>query len=320
MNIITIGGSAGALTALKEIIFELPESINAAIFIVIHFPEDKESFLTEILKKRAELNIVHAVNNCSIEKGNVYIAPPGFHLIIKKGKLLLSNGPKENRFRPSIDVLFRSASLAYGSLVTGVILSGALDDGVAGLSAIKKSGGVAVVQDPEDAIMDGLPLNAIKDVEPDYCMPAAEIASVLQSVANKKEKTKIMKKDELLEWESSFAEGQTFDMGEIKKHSDATRYICPLCEGPLFKLHDKKMDRYRCFVGHAFSAETLLNLTNEKIEHLLWTTYRTMDEKKEMLSNMITDKSAYEKEEQKITHQLSILKSILEANEHHKNQ
>ena len=314
MNIIVIGGSAGALPAVKQIFSAVTSPLDGAVFIVIHFPEDKISYLPKILGKKSVMPALHASDGCVIEKGKIYIAPPARHMIIKEGKTFLSDGPKENRFRPSIDVLFRSAATAYGPMVTGIILSGALDDGVAGLIAIKKSGGATIVQDPTDAIMDGLPLNALKNVKEDYCLPAAKISAVLKIICDNKPKEVAMKKNKLYEWENAMADGHVMDMEAIKKHTEPTRYICPLCEGPLFKLRDFSFNRYRCFVGHAFSGQTLLNDVDEKVEHLPWTAYRTLDEKKEMLKNMVTSNSELKKQEEKINHDLQFLDELLQNN------
>ena len=313
MNIIVIGGSAGALPALTEITSALPGTMESAVFIVVHFPEDKVSHLPEVLNRKGKLHAVHAVNNCLIEKGKLYIAPPGLHMIIENGHILLSDGPKENKFRPSIDVLFRSAAITYRSQVTGIILSGALDDGTAGLQAVKKLGGITIVQLPDEAIVDSMPLNAIRRVKVDHCVPAAEIPLLLQAISDKKQKQSVMTRDETIEWENSFAQGNTFDLEALKKHADPTRHVCPLCEGPLFKIKDEELIRYRCYTGHALSPETLLKETNEKIEHLLWTTYRTIDEKKEMLKHFFTDKGELAKEEMNIDKKLSLLRQVRQS-------
>lgn len=312
MNIVVIGGSAGSIQALRYIAGELSPDMDSALFIVVHFPEDKVSHLPRILNTGKKVfHAGHADNNSVIEKGRIYIAPPGRHMIIEKNKILLSDGPKENRFRPAIDVLFRSAAIAYGPLVTGIILSGALSDGTAGLSAIKKMGGIAIVQDPEDAVIDSMPLSALRYVDVDYKVPAATIPSLLKDISHNISMKKTMKKDEIMEWENGIALGKPADMEVLKSHADATRYICPACDGPLFRVRDKKFPHYRCFVGHGVSLEALLKETNEKIEHLTWTVYRTMDEKKEMLQHFIEDKNILKTEEQKIDAQLKTLKDFL---------
>jgi two-component system chemotaxis response regulator CheB len=314
---IVIGGSAGALPALKKISsgLVLPQT---AVFVVIHFPGDKISRLPEILNKAGSMTAVHAKNNEVISHGKIYIAPPDFHMIVSKGKIFLSSGPKENGFRPSVDVLFRSAALAYKSDVTGIILSGAMDDGTAGLMAVKEAHGTSIVQDPDEAIVSGMPGNALKYVPVDYCMPASEIHMLLKdtSFINKQvKKHKSVKNNIILEWENEIALGKSTDMATIKRYADSTRYICPLCEGPLFRMKNGKIPRYRCFIGHAFSAETLLNKTSEKIEHLLWTAYRTLDEKKEMLQNIVVSKSELKQMEKEIDDQLTKLNRLIKENE-----
>jgi two-component system, chemotaxis family, protein-glutamate methylesterase/glutaminase len=181
MNIIVIGGSAGSLNSLKKITSNLSENIDAAIFIVVHFPPGKTSYLSNIINRHSLLFAEPAVHQKTIESGKIYVAVPDRHLFIKGNKMYLGNGPKENRFRPAIDVLFRSAALEYGPKVTGIILSGLLDDGTIGLNVIKEMNGIAIVHDPKDAEFTHMPITALQSVEVDYCVPAVAISDLINS-------------------------------------------------------------------------------------------------------------------------------------------
>ncbi|MEO6733496.1 MAG: chemotaxis protein CheB [Ferruginibacter sp.] len=310
MNIIVIGGSAGAIKSLKAMIAMLPSDIDAAVFVVIHIPPDKPSNLPNILSTPEGWKAKHAVDSESISVQNIYVARPGCHLLIEEGKTLLGKGPTENRFRPSIDVLFRSAALAYGSQVTGILLSGVLDDGTAGLSAVKKMNGTVIIQHPDDAEFTGMPLNALQKVGADHCVPAMAMGPLLSKLPTINLKQKVMKND-AFEWENNIALGPNSSFSDLNKFASPTRYICPDCEGPLFRMKDEKLVRYRCFVGHAVSEETLLNEISEKLDHLLWTTYRTLDEKREMIDNLAIPSEGLKAEKLRITQQMESFKDLL---------
>ncbi|MCW3090936.1 MAG: CheB methylesterase [Ferruginibacter sp.] len=312
MKIIVIGGSAGSLKSLKQITSQLPRDINAAVFVVIHFPADKTSNLPSIINHDGTLTAEHAEHNKKIEAGKIYVAVPNYHLLIENGKIGLGKGPKENRFRPSIDVLFRSAALEYNSDVIGIVLSGLLDDGTVGLNAIKKMNGIAIVQDPADAQFASMPASALRHVDVDHCLPASSIAPIITSVINQPIKDKAMEKDESLQWENDISRGINKNFADMEKYGHASRYICPDCEGPLFRMKDDKIKRYRCFLGHAFTSDTLLDGVTQKIEQLLWTTYRTLDEKREMIESDPEKKDLFAKENEKLISQLKTMRKLLE--------
>lgn len=183
-DIIVIGGSAGGIEILIQLVKSILADIPAAIFIVIHISPHSVSLLPKILQRRTSMQVSHAKNGEAIKQGHIYIAPPDFHLLIKPEYVLLSHGPKENRHRPAVDPLFRSAAREYKSRVVGVILSGTLDDGTAGLMAIKQQGGIAIVQDPEEALYDGMPRSAIENVPVDYILLIGQISTELVRLAH----------------------------------------------------------------------------------------------------------------------------------------
>ena len=184
-DIIVVGASAGGVEALTQLISHLPSDLPAAIFIVLHIPSEGNSFLPNILNRcikkhqpNSLLQALHPHNEQAIEHGKIYIAPPNYHLIVKDGYIRLARGPKENNHRPAVDALFRTAARTYGRRVVGVVLTGTLDDGTAGLLAVKQRGGVAIVQDPDEALYSGMPRSAIENVDVDRVLRLSEIASV----------------------------------------------------------------------------------------------------------------------------------------------
>lgn len=183
-HLIVIGASAGGVEALKELFARMPADLPAAVCIVMHISPILESHLPEILNLAGPLRAHHLDSKEAIVSGKVYIAPPDRHLIVNDGTIEVSNAPKENRHRPAVNPLFRSAASAFGPKTIGVILSGVLDDGTAGLWQIKQSGGTAVVQDPHDAPHSDMPLNAINSVQVDYVVPIKEMAQLLAKLCN----------------------------------------------------------------------------------------------------------------------------------------
>lgn len=216
-DIIVIGASAGGVEAMKEVVRGLPPDIPASIFVVLHIPPDGTSVLATILDRVGNLPAAMAKDREEIRPGRIYVARPDCHLLVKRGYVRLVRGPKENSMRPAVDPLFRTAARAYGPRVVGVVLSGTLDDGTAGLLAIKSRSGVAIIQDPEDALYSSMPRSALENVEVDYCLPAAEIPSLLVQLANEpvEEEGEFAMSDEM-EQEADIAE---FELESIKQQS-----------------------------------------------------------------------------------------------------
>ena len=180
-----VGTSAGGVQALQKLVSGLPSDFPAAVFAVMHIPAWRQSELPEILGRNGALQTSHARHNQVIEPGHLYLAPPDYHLLIEPDhRMTLWHGPKENNFRPAINPLFRSAADVYKERVMGVILSGSLDEGIAGLAWIKRHGGIAIVQDPEEAAFPSMPQNALMHVPVDYTLRNAEISKLLVQLAN----------------------------------------------------------------------------------------------------------------------------------------
>jgi two-component system chemotaxis response regulator CheB len=184
-DIITIGASAGGVETLRGLVSLLPAELPAALFVVLHIPQNVPSLLPALLQRAGSLPARHPADNTPIENGWIYVAPPNRHMLLEPGRVRIIHGPKENRHRPAVDPLFRSAAWAYRSRVVGVVLSGNLDDGTAGLSAIKACGGTAVVQDPAEALFSDMPVNALRNVAVDHQLTIKQIARLLTDLANR---------------------------------------------------------------------------------------------------------------------------------------
>jgi len=289
-NIIVIGASAGGYETLKLIIRNLPPKIDASIFIVWHMAPTIRGVLPQVLNRENSIHVDHAVDNEKIETNRIYIAPPDHHLILENGRVRVTHGPKENRFRPAVDPLFRSAANAYRNRVIGVVLSGALDDGTAGLWTIKNYGGLAVAQDPNDAEVPSMPENAIREVSVDYVVPAAEMADLLVRLSGEEVEIKNtpMNEDEKNQVEIKIAlEDSAFNAGVMQLGS-LSPFTCPECHGVLSALKDGNRVRYRCHTGHAYSADSLVAAVTESIEDSLYNALRNIEESI-MLLNHIGD-------------------------------
>lgn len=279
-DIIVIGASAGGVEALTNLVRDLPASVPASIFIVLHLPTTAMSAMAQILNRAGALKAVEAKDKQVIKHGFIYVAPPNYHLLVKRGYMRLSQGPKENSHRPAVDPLFRTAARAYGERVVGVILSGTLDDGSAGLLAVKSRGGVAVVQNPQDALFSGMPQNAIKHVENvDYVLPLSEIAGVLVELAGEqvsgKEDQPVSAE---LEMECDAAEFDMSIIGTDDNPGVPSNLACPTCGGTLWEQNSGNLLRFRCRVGHAWSEDSLHAEQEEALEEALWTALRALEE------------------------------------------
>jgi two-component system chemotaxis response regulator CheB len=288
-NIIVIGASAGGFEALKKLVAGLPKDLQASLFIVWHMSPDIRGVLPQVLNRQETLHASHAYDGEQILPSRIYVAPPDRHLLIEQNRVRVTRGPKENRFRPAVDPLFRSAAYAYGSRVIGVVLSGALDDGTAGLWTIKHRGGIAIVQNPLDAEVPSMPENAMREVEIDYSVSIAEMADLLVRLSKEEvaESSEVnMQDDEKTKIEIKIAaEESAFESG-VMKLGELTPYTCPDCHGVLSTLKDGKLLRFRCHTGHAFSADSLLSTVTENIEESLYSAIRGVEESIMLLNHL----------------------------------
>jgi len=280
-DIVVIGASAGGVTALKELAGSLPSDFKASIFIVLHVPPYAPSFMPEILTRAGRLKAVHPGDGDKFEPGRIYIAPPDCHLLLEDDRILVKRGPKENRFRPSIDALFRSAAYTFGSRVIGVVLTGLLNDGTSGMWSVKRLGGLTIVQEPEDAPYSSMPLSVMEYVDVDHVIPVAELAPLLVELTNEPApETPELPSHELTQLKTEVAaaaEDDAFDKG-ILTMGPLTPLTCPECHGTLISIKEGKMVRYRCHTGHAFTASALLSEVTKNVEETLWSAVRGLEE------------------------------------------
>lgn len=278
-RIIVIGASAGGFEAIKRIVKDLPSDIDASIFIVWHMAYNVQGILPTVLSKLTSIYTAHAYDKEEIKPNRIYVAPPDRHLIIEEGRVRLTHGPKENRFRPAVDPLFRSAAYHYGNRVVGIVLSGALDDGTAGLWRVKESGGIAIVQDPYDAEVPSMPESALHEVAVDYCVPVAEIPTLLSRLSKEKivpvadvaEDEKTAEEIDIATGDNALKQG-SLNMGELSP------FTCPECHGVLSKIVEGNIERFRCHTGHAYSVDALMATLTEDVEVSLYNALRGIDE------------------------------------------
>ncbi len=247
--------------------------------------------LPKIFDRAGTLKVVEKLTDGHpIHAGHVYIAPPDVHLLVEHGRLRLVRGPKENRHRPAIDPLFRSAAYSYGARVIGVILSGNLDDGASGLAAIKERGGISIVQDPAEAPFPEMPRNALKERRADYCLPVEQISPLLIRLVNEKARNhKKRAVSDRLEIENFIAEMKPPSIDDMKVLGKPVELSCPDCNGALWEIKEGKNIRYRCRVGHAFSMENLESGQAEQVEAALWAAVRSLEERATILRRLATE-------------------------------
>jgi two-component system chemotaxis response regulator CheB len=296
-DIIVIGTSAGGLKALSTIISALPGEIDAALLIVQHLAADKPSLLPEILESVGSLPTSYPKDGEKIQKGHIYIAPPDHHLLVSQEHLRVVRGPHENRFRPAIDVLFRSAAINYGPKVVGVILTGYLDDGTVGLQAVKKRGGVAIVQDPQEAQYPSMAKSALQFVKVDYCLTLAEIPNLLVRLTKEpaaEEKAYPIPREMEIESNIALQQMDTKEFLEnVEEIGTRTIYACPQCNGNIWQIRDSNPLRFRCHTGHSFTANIFLSQQTENIENALWSAVRALEEKVTFSRQMAEQMKSY---------------------------
>lgn len=276
-DIIVVGASAGGVEALATLVAGLPTELPASVFVVLHVLPGGVSVLPKILARAGTLPVAAAVDGEKIERGRVYVAPADHHLLLHDGHVQLTRGPRENGHRPALDPLFRSAARAYGRRVIGAVLSGALDDGTAGLRMISDAGGLAFVQDPADALYPGMPSSALEHDPGARPVPIRELAHTICSAV-----------DELLAGDEqaleSVAEAKPQPASPDRSDDDPragllTSITCPECGGALWEHDEEGLLRFKCHVGHAYSADSLEVNQSQSLEAALWAALRSLQER-----------------------------------------
>jgi two-component system, chemotaxis family, protein-glutamate methylesterase/glutaminase len=273
-DIFVIGASAGGVEALEQLVEQFPSDFSGSLFIVLHMANG-ESVLPEILAKRARLPVIAPCQRTPIARGMIYVSVPDHHLVLETGAVLAVKGPTQHRHRPAVDVLFRTAAAEYGRRVVGVVLTGMLDDGTAGLLAIKRNQGITVVQDPDDARFPDMPRSALRNVPIDHCLPLVRIPRLLVQLSR---------------GGNSAQPAPTADLRQVKTSHDLQKsetmptdakpsaYSCPECHGVLWEVADPDLVRFRCRVGHGYSTESLGLEQDRAVEEALWAAVRSLEE------------------------------------------
>lgn len=274
------------MPALTRLVAQLPADLPAAVFVVQHLSVNSAGeFLVERLAQHTELPCLLAHHNQAIRSGQLYFAPPDRHLLIKDGHVLVTKGPHENHYRPAADALFRSAAASYGSRVIGVVLTGMLHDGTAGLEFIKRAGGITVVQDPDDAEFASMPESALRNVQVDYSVPIDRMGHLLQHLVHEPLPAQAPVPDDIV-LEASIAERVVGTVEEISQLGHQVPLTCPDCGGSLWEMNHGEVHRYRCHTGHAFTADALMASTQHQLEESMWVALRMLEERKNLLGSM----------------------------------
>ncbi|MET7244363.1 chemotaxis protein CheB [Methylobacterium sp. EM32] len=287
-DIVVIGGSSGATAPLKTILGALPADFPAALFIVLHIPARSLGLLATVTAAAGRLPVHAATDGMAIRPGTVTLGVPDYHLILTETGIRLGRGPRENMARPSIDPLFRSAAAAYGPRVIGVLLSGLLNDGASGLEAIKRCGGLTLVQDPAEALADEMPRSALAALEVDLTLPAARIGDVLSELVRDRAGPRLPISPEL-RLEVDIAAGARIDSDVLRRLADPAPITCPQCGGVLSQMRDAKPLRFRCQVGHALSAEAVAKEQETAVDEAMRVALRIIEERAELVRRMGRD-------------------------------
>jgi two-component system chemotaxis response regulator CheB len=320
-DIVVIGASAGGIEALQRALKGLPGDLPAATFIVVHTSPDPSGSLPGLLGKWTSLPVAHAIDGEPVRQGRIYVAPPDRHLLLQDGRMMLTSGPRENRFRPAVDPLFRTAARCYGRRVIAVVLSGALNDGTAGLHAVKNHGGVAVVQHPDDAAIRDMPMSAIRTVTVDHIVAADEMSRLLVALVEEGEKEVPMTGGG--DFVPDPAEAGSNLLGKESALGPPSGFTCPDCGGALWEVSDGGLLRFRCHVGHTFSDEGLGSIHSEVVENAMWYALRVLEENAALhrrLANRFRDRemnviaAAYEQRAGDSEQKASIIRQAIVGN------
>lgn len=286
-DIVAIGGSAGSGPVLKRILRDLPGDFPASIFVCTHVPSHSPGYLADALSSVSQLPVAQAIDDQPIETGRVYVAAPDRHLLLIDGTIRLGEGPRENMVRPAIDPLFRSAALSYGPRAVGVVLTGMLNDGASGLHSVKSVGGTAIVQHPIDAEADQMPLAALESADVDHVAAASDLAAIISQVAQSDAGQAVDPSDSLT-LEVEIAAGGRLGSDRLRQIADPSPLSCPDCQGVLSEMRDETPLRYRCQIGHSYTAEVLASRIDE-VDQAVRVAMRVMEERVTLVERMASD-------------------------------
>jgi two-component system chemotaxis response regulator CheB len=287
-DLVVIGASAGGVQVLLDLAAGLPSDFPACVLVVLHVGAHR-SLLPELMNARGPLQAAHPQDGQALVPGRIFIAPPDHHLLVRDGRMRLTRGPKENHARPAIDPLFRTAALDRGSRVIGVILSGRLDDGTAGLQAIKRCGGLAVVQDPADAEQPEMPGSAVAHVEVDACVPGAQLAATLAALTAAPGSATAAPQDPEIAIDQAISIGAGDPMENLNAIGHPSHFACPECAGVLWELDDTQPRRNRCHTGHGYTVRSVADTQGEATDEALWGAMRALQEREALLNALADD-------------------------------
>ena len=321
-DIVVVGASAGGVEALRTMVASLSPELPATVLVVLHVPAYGGSVLPAILDRAGPLRARHAVAGERLTHGEVLVARPDHHLAVHDSTVLLSRGPRENGHRPSVDVLFRTTARAAGARVIGIVLSGVLDDGTAGLAAIRERGGVVVVQDPEDALYPDMPSHAIEHVAVDHVAVAKDVGHLLDKLCAEDVQTTERLPSSLMEIETGLAMMDDAAMNDPDRPGRPSGFSCPDCAGTLFEIREGELVRYRCRVGHAWSAESLLGEQALQLDGALWMALRGLEEKAALARELAIRARQrhskltalrFEEQAEEATHAATLIRTMLQS-------
>jgi two-component system, chemotaxis family, protein-glutamate methylesterase/glutaminase len=317
-DIVCVGGSAGGLQPLTEIVRRLPAGLEASVFVVLHTGPETPTLLPDILRGRGSLPVEVVSGEEDIRSGRIYVAASDHHLLLKRGFVRAIRGPRENGFRPAVDPLFRTAARAYGPRVIGVVLSGGQNDGSAGLVEVHEAGGTTIVQEPEDAMVPEMPRSVLALLKPHFVGRPAGIAETIKRLAtntNVRERsarpTKLRRPDP--------AEFKEDALRDAALPGQPSAYTCPECGGALWDVVEGKVAKLRCHVGHGFTSENLLGEKDRELEQALWTALRSLEENASLRRRMAGRvqhrwpalAATYEKQAAECYEQSALLRKVL---------
>lgn len=284
-RIVVIGASAGGVRALQKLTSGLAADFPAPILVVQHIGSHP-SMLPQLLMRSGPLPAAHARDGERIAAGRIHIAPPDYHMLVEDDFIRLSHGPKEQYTRPAIDPLFRSTAVSWAERTVGVLLTGLLDDGTEGLQDIKRSGGVAVVQDPQDAEVPSMPMSALRYVEVDYRAPVASIGALLTALVAQPAPVASAAPIRDIVVENDMLLGKGDFMQNLRSIAAPSTFVCPECHGALWEVKDANPRRFRCHTGHGFTLRTLQHAQATATDEALWSSFRALQEKQLLLESL----------------------------------
>lgn len=317
--IVAMGASLGGINAFSMMAADFPQDFPAPVFIVQHNSGASKNYLVQMLAGKGPLEVAEPSDGEEIKPGIIYIARPNHHLLIKNGYVITPYGPRENRFRPAIDVLFRSAAAVYTTKVVAVLLTGYLDDGVSGLSAVKRCGGTVIVQDPDEAEIPDMPKNAIENVAVDHILPINEIPEKLAEIVRLPYKAPVQVPEDILE-KIRVSEHRVPGIEDMHKIGELTSFTCPECGGTMWSSKDEPLGRFVCHTGHSFTTKSFLAGQAEVLENSLWAALQFMDQRIKLLQSMIDEEQKkgrqmymdnFKKTQRELEHHLKVIRDFI---------